>query len=180
MVHIIPHDSIWEVWYLGVPWEQTFVLMAVAVMSCWRPRTRGTGWCYLYMQQTPALWSASIVGAMSLCIVRVIQLRVGIRMQMSIGAAEVKNRNYPDLNLIENRTKRNYIIPFKQERDGVGSDWLHWPHFKTANTKWQCKGFIQKGFFYSRLSQSDRFLCPYNIVVEWIFLVFVFLCGGLN
>ena len=31
-----------------------------------------------------------------------------------------------------------------------------------------------------RLSQSDWFLCPYNIVVEWIFLVFVFLCGGLN
>ena len=62
------------------------------------------------------------MGAMSLCIVRVIQLRVGIRMQMSIGAAEVKNRNYPDLNLIENRPKKNYIIPFKQERDGVGSD----------------------------------------------------------
>ena len=76
--------------------------------------------------------------------------------------------------------KRYYIIPFKQERDGVGSDWLHWPHFKTANTKWQCDGFIQKGFFDSRLSQSGWFLCPYNIVVEWIFLVFVLLCGGLN
>ena len=73
------------------------------------------------MQQTPALWSASIAGAMSLCIVRVIQLRVGIKMQMSIGAAEVKNRNYPDLNLIENRPKKILYYPIQTRK---GWSWI--------------------------------------------------------
>ena len=35
-------DSIREVWYLGIPWERTFVRMVVGMMSCWRPSTLGT------------------------------------------------------------------------------------------------------------------------------------------